>query len=109
MQDSQLNKNEIGEFINVFKHYTKGKWVYPGAIGRVTKIPIDKVYQTLDVIEREGIIKSYFEVICSDCKKTTSMVYPSIDDIPPEYFCDNCGYAGSAVDAVLIYKVVKDE
>ncbi len=104
-----MNKNEIITLVDVLKHYSNGKWVYPGAIRRVTKIPIDKVYQTLDMIEKEGIIKSYFEVICSDCKKTTSMVYPSIDEIPPEYFCDNCGYVGSAVDAVLIYKVVKDE
>lgn len=110
MQDSQLNKNEIGEFINVFKHYTKGKWVYPGAIHRVAKIPIVKVYEALDIMEKDGIVKSYFEVICSECKKTTSIIVHSIDEIPKEYFCDNCGYEGDAINnAVLIFKVVKDE
>ena len=62
------------------------------------------------MIEKEGIIRSYFEVICSDCKKTTSIVFHSIDEIPKEYFCDNCGHEGDALDnAVLIFKVVKDE
>lgn len=110
MQDSHLKKSEIGKFIDVFKHYTKGRWVYPGAIHRVTQIPISKVYQTLDMMEKEGIVKSYFEVICSECKKTTSIIFHSIDEIPKEYFCDNCGHEGDALNnAVLIFKVIKDE
>lgn len=75
----------------------------------MTKIPITKIYVLLNVLEQKGMVKSYFEVVCCECKDTTALVYESLDDIPQEYVCDNCGYVGSSVEgAVLIYKVIRD-
>lgn len=103
-----MNKNEVEKFLQAFSHYSEGKWVYPGAIHRITKIPIEKVYQVLNLLEEAGWVKSFFEVICSECKKTTSTIYHLIDEIPNEYFCDNCGHEGKSYEnAVLIFKVIK--
>lgn len=110
LKRSRLSNEEVEKIVQVFGHYSIGKWVYPGAIHRVTQIPIEKVYEVLNIMEGEGMVKSYFEVICSECKKATSTIYHSIDEIPDEYLCDNCGNEGIASEnAVLIYRVVKDE
>ncbi|MBS6644528.1 MAG: hypothetical protein KH366_13195 [Clostridiaceae bacterium] len=105
-----LNVDERSRFIDVFKHYKKNKWIYPGALQRTSRIPIEKVYEVLNLLEEEQIVKSYFEIICSECKKTTAQVYHSIDEIPENYMCENCGYLGHALDnVILIFKIVKDE
>lgn len=105
-----MNRIEVEKFLEVYSHYKVGKWVYPGAIHRITKIPISKIYCALNVFEQQKIVKSYFEIICTECKHTTALVYESLDEIPQVYVCDNCDYKGNAVDgAILIYKVIRDE
>lgn len=105
-----MSKEEQNKFIEVFKHYKKGKWIYPGALHRVTKVKIDQIYMILNILEKNEILDSYFEIYCAECKKTVGSVYKTIDDIPAEYECDNCGNIENATDnAVLIYKVIADE
>lgn len=110
LNNFQINKEECERFKEVFKHYKKNKWIYPGALYRVTKIKIDIIYNILNQLEQEKILDSYFEVYCAECKKTIGLVYKTIDDIPEEYYCDNCGDSRIAIDyAILIYKVIADE
>nr|DAT88454.1 MAG TPA: zinc-ribbon domain protein [Caudoviricetes sp.] len=110
LQNSQLNKNEINTFLKAYSHYKVGRWVYPGAMHRLTKIPVAKIYDALDILEKQYIVKSYFEIVCTNCKHTTAQVYETIDIIPNEYFCDECGHIGNATDgAILIYKVICDD
>ena len=105
-----MTEDEIKTFLDIFSHYKVGKWIYPGAIQRISKIPIIKIYSALNILEKETMVESYFEIICTECKHTTAMVYRSLDQIPSEYFCEECSHSGNSVDgAVLIYKVVRDE
>lgn len=105
-----MKKNEKKKFIEIYSHYKVGQWVYPGAIHRITQIPIISVYEALDVFEKNRLVKSYFEIICTECKHTTGTVYDNINDIPKEYYCDECGHIGDSIrGAVLIYKVIHDE
>lgn len=105
-----MSKKDQYKFREVFKHYKKGKWIYPGALYRVTKIKIDQIYMILNILEKNKILDSYFEIYCAECKKTVGLVYKTIDDIPAEYECDNCGNVEKAIDnAVLIFKVIADE
>ena len=105
-----MKKSEKKKFLSVYSHYKLDQWIYPGAIHRVTRIPIVSVYEALDIYEKNGLVKSYFEIMCTACKHTTGMVYENINDVPEEYYCDECGYIGASIkDAVLIYKVIQDE
>lgn len=110
LQSSQLNKTEVEKFLKVYSHYKVGKWIYPGAMYRMTNISIVKIYGALNILEQKKMVKSYFEIICEECKRTTTQIYESFDNIPQHYFCDNCGHKGNTVDgAILIYKVIRDE
>lgn len=107
LKNLKLTKTELNKFIDIFSHYSKGKWVYPGAIHRVTKIDIKKVYQILNILEKEKAVEHYYEIICSDCKRSTGEVYKHIDDIPEDYYCEYCENEGISMDnAIMIYKVL---
>lgn len=110
LSSSHMTDDEISIFLQIYSHYKVGKWIYPGAMQRISKIPIIKIYSALNILEKERMVESYFEVICTECKHTTAMVYKSLDEIPSEYFCEECNHSGNAIDgAVLIYKVIRNE
>ncbi|MFD1401941.1 hypothetical protein [Robinsoniella peoriensis] len=109
LKNSLLTPSEQVIFLDVFKHYSAGKWVYPGALKRITKIHINKIYNVLNLLEQADIITSYFEVICQECKKTNGIIYNSINEIPDSIECDNCGNIDAFHNAFLIYKVNADE
>ena len=110
LKNSPTTEKEQIKFLNVFMHYKAGQWIYPGAIHRVTHIAIEKVYWILNEAEKEEIVESYFEIICSECNKSVGKVYKKIDDIPDKYVCDNCGDVNGAIEnAVLIYRMLNDE
>jgi hypothetical protein len=105
LQSSKLNKDEQNSFYNVFKSYKVKEWVYPGVIKRLTDINISNIYFVLNGLEKEGVLKSYFEIFC-ECSKTIGEVYESISDIPLQVYCDNCGQEiDSDKHAFLIYRV----
>lgn len=105
--NSMLNKMEQEKFIDIFRHYSYGKWVYPGAIHRVTKIDIKVVYQVLNLLENENFVEHYYEIICKECKRSIGKVYKNIDDIPLDCYCENCENSDIAIDnAILIYRVL---
>jgi len=66
--NSPLTNDEIKKFENTFRHYSVGNWVYPGVIYRITKIPIKKIYETLNIMQKAGWLESYFEIYCLNCK-----------------------------------------
>jgi len=105
----QISAEKQDKFINFFKLYSLGNWVYPGVLKRKTKIPIKEIYIILSELEVQGILKSYFEIICNECNKTEGEVYESIDDIPKDLLCEICGRPiNSSKNTILIYKVTGD-
>ena len=110
LKNSPITTKEVNSFLDFFKHYKCGQWIYPGAVHRVTGITIENVYLILDAAEKVGIVESYFEIICSECNKSVGKAYKSLDDIPDEYICDNCDNTNKAIEnAVLIYRMLNDE
>lgn len=103
----KITETELNKFIEIFSHYSKGKWVYPGAIHRVTGIDIKKVYQIFNYLEKEKIVEHYYEIICNNCKRSIGKAYRFIDDIPEDYWCEYCEENGNSIDnAIMIYKVL---
>ena len=37
-----------------------------------------------------GILASYFEVNCGQCKKTLGEVYKTLVEVPDQIYCENC-------------------
>ena len=110
LKNSPIAMKEQTKFLDLFKQYKYGQWIYTGAVNRVTRIAIENVYLILDEAEKEGIVESYFEIICSECNRSVGKVYKNLDDIPDEYICDNCGDTNKAIEnAVLIYRMLSDE
>lgn len=110
MKNSPITKKEQNKFLEVFNHYKVGQWIYPGALHRITHVPIEEIYWILDKAEKEKIVKSYFEIICGECKSSIGKAYKNIDDIPKEYICDNCGNQENAIEnTVLIYRMLDNE
>ena len=109
LSNSPLKKDEIKKFLELYRHYKVEQWIYPGVVTRQTQIPIKKVYLALNLLEKSGMVESWFEIICSECKNSTSMVFHTLNDIPNEYDCNECGKRRSGIqDAVLIYKVIQN-
>ena len=110
LKNSPITTKEINSFLDLFKHYKFRQWIYPGAIHRVTKINIEKVYFILNEAEKAGVVESYFEIICSECNKSVGRVYKSLDEIPDEYICDNCDAIIKGIEnVVLIYRMLNNE
>lgn len=102
--DKQIN------FISFFKRFKLNSWIYPGVIKRKVNIPISDVYFLLNELEKYGILKSYFEVVCHECNKVEGEIYESIDDIPEFVVCENCDREIIAIkNAFMIFKVIKYE
>ena len=106
---TELNDLTIASYISLLKHYTVGKWIYPGVIKRKLNISIKQVYESLYLIEKEGIIDSYYELYCSFCQKSSGITVKTFNEIPDSFECEICSNKISGIDnALLIYKVIKE-
>lgn len=90
-QSGLLTPDKLTAFTDHFSRVdAKRPWIYPGAFKRETGIDIQTVYRVLQLLEKEGVVRSYLEVQCPYCGKTTGNVYQSVSEIPDTVVCPNC-------------------
>lgn len=82
-------------------------YIYPSTIKREVNINKETVYQILNILEKEGILKSYFELSCQQCGKTIKLV-EKLGDILEEEYCEDCEKDIDILSSTkIIYKVIK--
>ena len=109
--NEQLNiPTELSEkVLELFTHYQKDMWVYPGVIKGKTGMSTDQVYALLTEMEDNEILESFYELYCGNCQKTNGKVHV-FNEIPEEFECEYCHEQFTGLEnAALIYKVLRDE
>ncbi len=102
-------KNKIPKIMEFFNHYKKGDWVYPGVLKRHFSLELMSVYSILQELEKQGVLKSYYELYCSQCHKSMGIV-EVFNKLPDTFMCEICGDELPALqNTILIYKVICDE
>lgn len=85
----------------------KRPWIYPGAFKRETGIDIQTIYRVLFLLEKEAIVRSYLELQCPRCGKTTGNVYQSVSELPDDAVCPHCDSdVGLANHYIVIYREI---
>ncbi len=72
---------------------------------------MNEVYSILEFIKELGIIRTYYEIYCRDCKKSTGIAFfETINQIPEYVECDECFEALDPInDSIVVYRVMSDE
>lgn len=103
------NEESVPDILDFFKHYKKGMWVYPGVLKRKFSLELSNVYAILSDLEKQGIVKSYYELYCSQCQKSMGTV-EVFNEIPEFFECELCHSDLFGLEnAFLIYKVIRDD
>lgn len=105
----QLNKDTIEAVLDFLKNYKCGTYIYPGVLKRKFDIPIEKIYELLNEMEKVGVLQSYYELVCGNCQKIMGTVR-LFNELPDKFVCEICGEELATLsNSVLIYKVVASD
>ena len=77
--------------------------IYPDAMHRMSKIPLNDIYQILECAANEGIIEQKLQVYCPNCRKYTGEVFDTIGEIPESVKCEHCD---SEIKCPIMYAIV---
>lgn len=106
--DELIKSVDINEFRKLFSSYKKNMWIYPGYIINKLKLKPKIVYEFLLSLERENIIKGYYDLYCGHCQKSMGIV-ETFRDIPETFVCDYCDEELVGIEnAIIIFKVICD-
>ena len=99
----------IANLLLFFKYYKKDMWLYPGILKRKFGLKIVDAYSLLKSLELEGILAGYYELYCCHCQKSNGIVH-TFNELPVTFHCELCNEELNTLEnAVLIYKVIKNE
>ncbi len=110
--DSKFSLDETlkKDILNFFKRYKKGSYIYAGILKRKFQLSSKEVYELLEELENEKILKSYYELYCNKCSKTNGELYETFNQIPKTFICENCEEELIGIEnAVILYKVIIDD
>ncbi|MED1602648.1 hypothetical protein [Alkalihalophilus marmarensis] len=110
--EKTINPKRVDITINQLRFYKSGDIIYPGALIRKTNLSMKNVYILLESIESIGLIERNFEVFCPKCKRYTGDVYETLNQIPNELFCGECGNElgiDPLDNTIVVYKVLVDK
>ncbi len=99
-----LNFEKIIDFLLIYK---KGDFIYPSVIKEKFNFDNKSVYELLSILEKEKIVKMYYEAFCYNCNKSIKR-YETFAEIDDSFLCDNCEdtlYFENNIK--VVYKVVK--
>lgn len=109
IQNKLNNDVDIPAILEFFSNYRKNMWIYPGVLKRRFELELSEVYKILSELEEQGILKSYYELYCSHCQKSMGTV-EVFNELPETFVCELCHDELPAIEnAVLVYKVIRDE
>lgn len=108
--NKQINdKVDITAFLDFFKHYKKGMWIYPGLLKRKFSLSLPEIYIFLSELEKQGVLQSYYELYCSNCQKSMGSVQ-LFNELPETFECELCHCELDTLEnAFLIYRVIRDD
>jgi Fe2+ or Zn2+ uptake regulation protein len=103
-----LSKEKTDEIIQFLSHFKKDYWIYPGVIKRKLLLNSNQVYHILNFMEKDGLLKTYYEQYCNQCQKSSGHV-SVFNEIPDIFTCENCGAELSGIEnSIIVYQVIKD-
>lgn len=107
---NKLNNNVNAlDILNFFQRYKKNMWVYPGVFKRRFSMELSEIYTFLLELEEQGVLQSYYELYCSQCQKSMGIV-ELFNELPESFECELCNSELPALEnAILIYKVIRDD
>lgn len=109
IQNKLNNSVDALAILEFFKHYKKNMWIYPGVLKRRFSLDLVEIYILLSELEKYGILKSYYELYCSQCQKSMGTV-EVFNELPDFFECELCHIQLLALEnTLLIYKVIRDD
>ena len=103
------NAVDVPSILDYLRHYHKNMWIYPGALKRRFSLELSEVYDFLSELERQKILKSYYELYCSQCQKSMGTV-ELFNELPEFFECELChAQLPTLENVVLVYKVIRDD
>lgn len=109
LKESKFSQYQIDGLLETFSHYKKGMWIYPAVFIRKYNLSVKQVYNFLEKLVDLNILKSYYELYCSNCHKSTGEVYEVFNQIPDTFECVNCDCELNGIEnAIIIYRVVEE-
>lgn len=109
IQQKLNNDVNTAALLDFFKHYRKSMWIYPGVLKRKFSFSLSEIYEFLSELENCGILKSYYELYCSQCQKSMGTV-EVFNELPEFFECELCHSELPALEnSILIYKVISNE
>lgn len=104
-----FNDLKIIKILELFGSYRNGMWLYPGVLKRRADLSMAETYAVLRELEKDGIVKSFYELYCSHCQKSCGTVHV-FNEIPEVFECELCHDELSGLENTsLLYLVIKDE
>lgn len=98
------NLDELVKFLMLFK---KNDFIYPSTIKNKFKFNNKKIYTLFTILEKEKIVKIYYEIYCYTCSKSIK-IYENFSQIEESLFCDYCETSIFNENNIkVVYKVVK--
>lgn len=103
------NNADVSAILDFFKHYRKNMWIYPEALKRRFSLELPEIYKFLVELEKQNVLKSYYELCCSQCQKSMGSVV-LFDELPDFCECESCHAQLSILENVILtYKVIRDD
>ena len=101
---------DIDKFVD-FLRLVKHKWIYPDALQRYTHDDIVLIYDALEYLVDSDVLEQSLEIYCPYCNKYVGQHYKTISELPEEVHCphNDCVISDVAQNAVIVYRVIKDE
>lgn len=108
-KNNEADNNILNSIILFLKNYKENMWIYPGILSRKFNLRMIDAYEILECMEKEGVIKSYYEQYCPKCHKTNGIVHV-FNEIPVSFECELCNEELNGIEnSFMLYKVIKNE
>lgn len=103
--DDKTLRTSIEDF---FLHYKKEQWLYPAVLVQKFRCPLGTSYRIMHDMEKEGFLKSYYEMVCPCCGYSALKV-EVFNQIPDRIICERCETEFSAIEnSRIIFQVIHD-
>ena len=107
LENTEMDSETVKQMLDIVAKYRSGTWVYPGVIKRKLNLSINIAYTALEVLCESGFLDSYYELICSNCHKTTGTAVKTFTELPSSFQCEICAEVLPTMDdTTLICKVL---
>lgn len=96
---------DINLIIQFLDNYKKDDYIYPSVLKRKLKIDEKETYKVLSILEKNNLIKLYYQYYCYNCNNTSEL-YEYYSKLPDTFICRNCEEILTLNNVKIVYKVV---